>query len=300
MELSDLRIFRTVVQAGGVRRAAAQLHRVQSNVTTRVRQLEEELGVALFLREGKRLRPSPAGMVLLDYAERLLNLAQEAREALNDQAPRGVLRLGAMESTAAVRLPAPLSEYHHRYPDVTLELRTGNPQQLASAVLAGELDAALVTEPLPDAPFEKIPLFEEELVLVAEADHPRIRSARDLKMRTILVFEPGCPHRKRLEDWFARNRHIPERTIEMSSYHALLGCAVAGMGVALMPRSVVDAFPARGRLSVHSLAPPQGRARTVMIWRKETQTAKIRALAETLMASRPRGRATRRRNESRQ
>ncbi len=286
MELSDLRVFRAVVQAGGVRRAAAQLHRVQSNVTTRVRQLEQELGVALFLREGKRLQLSPAGMVLLDYAERLLALAQEAREALHDRAPRGLLRVGAMESTAAVRLPAPLSEYHRRYPDVTLELRTGNPQQLANAVLAGELDAALVTEPVPDAPFKKIALYDEELVLVAEADHPRIKSARDLKMRTILAFEPGCPHRKRLEDWFARNRHMPERTIEMSSYHALLGCAVAGMGVALMPRSVVDAFPERGRLSMHTLASGQGTARTVMIWRKEAQTPKIRALAEILIASR--------------
>src|SRR3954453_171697 len=85
MDLSDLHIFRSVVQAGGVTRAAERLNRVQSNITTRVRQLEAELGVELFMRAGKRLHLTPSGQVLLDYAERLLDLAAEAREALNDQ-----------------------------------------------------------------------------------------------------------------------------------------------------------------------------------------------------------------------
>lgn len=284
MELSDLRIFRTVVSAGGVTRAAAQLHRVQSNVTTRIRQLEEELGVPLFLREGKRLHLSPAGMVLRDYADRLLALAREAQEALHDTTPRGVLHLGAMESTAAVRLPGPLSEYHRRYPAVILELRTGNPQALATAVLAGELEAALVAEPVPDAPFEKAPLFDEELVIVAERAHPRIKSASDLQTRTMLAFEPGCPHRKRLENWFARQREMPERTVEMSSYHALLGCAVAGMGIALMPRSVLSTFPEAKRLSVHSLPPGENTVRTAMIWRKGARSAKVDALVKILTA----------------
>src|ERR1700752_3489296 len=94
MDLADLQIFRSVVHAGGITRATEQLHRVQSNGTTRVRQLEAELGVDLFIREGKRLHPSPAGHLLLDYADRLLDLAQEAREALHDDMPRGLWRLG--------------------------------------------------------------------------------------------------------------------------------------------------------------------------------------------------------------
>jgi DNA-binding transcriptional LysR family regulator len=125
------------------------------------------LGVQLFIRSGKRLHLAPAGQVLLDYADRLLDLAEEARDAVQDAKPRGLYRLGAMESTAAVRLPAPLSEYHRRYPEVALELRTGNPQQLATAILAGELDAALAAEPLPDAPFEKVPVYEEDLTPVS-------------------------------------------------------------------------------------------------------------------------------------
>src|SRR5438874_8610338 len=103
MDLADLHIFRSVVQAGGITRAAEKLNRVQSNVTTRVRQLETELGVELFVREGKRMHLSSAGRLLLDYADRLLDLAEEAREAVHDARPRGLLRLGTGESTAAVR-----------------------------------------------------------------------------------------------------------------------------------------------------------------------------------------------------
>src|SRR5215471_6123738 len=103
MDLTDLHIFRSVVQAGGVTRAAEKLNRVQSNVTTRVRQLESELGVELFVREGKKLHLSSEGKLLLDYADRLLDLAEEAREAVHDAEPRGLLRLGTGESTAAMR-----------------------------------------------------------------------------------------------------------------------------------------------------------------------------------------------------
>jgi len=283
MELSDLRIFRAVVQAGGVTHAARRLHRVQSNITARIKKLEEDLQVDLFLREGKRMQVSPAGRVLLDYAEQLLALADRAREALHETAPRGLLRIGAMESTAAVRLPAPLSAYHARYPDVVIELLSGQPREMVADVLAGELDAALVTEPLNDARLDAVPVFTETLVLVTEAGHPPIRVPHDLRNRTLLAFHPGCPHRERLEAWFGRAGVPVERVVELSSYHAMLGCAVVGMGVALMPRSVLDSYAERGRLGVHPLAPPFHQARTLLVSRKSQPQAKIAALAAILL-----------------
>ena len=122
MDLADLPDFSDSGERRRRHSRGGTLHRVQSNITTRVRQLEEDLGVALFIRAGKRLHLSPTGKVLLEYADRLLDLAQEARVAVRDNTPRGPLRLGAMESTAAIRLPAPLSEFHRRYPDVKLDL----------------------------------------------------------------------------------------------------------------------------------------------------------------------------------
>jgi DNA-binding transcriptional LysR family regulator len=287
MDLSDLKIFCAVVREGGITRAAQRLHRVQSNVTTRIRQLEQDVGIALFVREGKRLHLSPAGQVLLGYAERLLSLAEEARNALQDPRPRGVLRLGAMESTAAVRLPGPVNDYHRLYPDVALELRTGNPPALSKALLAHELDAALVTLPIADALFEKVAVFEEEPVIVAAAGTPAIgKGGNGWFPSTIIAFEHGCPHRKRLEDWYARRHRMPERTVELGSYHAMLGCVAAGMGVALLPRSVLSTFPESRRLRVHRLPPGENRAVTYLIWRKGADSPKVQALRMILTRQR--------------
>ncbi|WP_282609507.1 LysR family transcriptional regulator [Pelagibius sp. Alg239-R121] len=281
MDLSDLKIFTAVVEEGGITRAAERLHRVQSNVTTRIRQLEDELGVPLFIRQGKRLHLAPAGQTLLDYAKRLLLLAEEAREAVHGDVPRGLFRLGSMESTAAVRLPGPLAAYNDLYPKVELELRTGNPTQLASALLSGELDAALMAEPIADAKFESVLAFEEELVIVTAQDHPTIDKP-DAVPRTILVFEHGCPHRRQLERWYAARDETPQRIIELRSYHAMLGCVLAGMGAALLPRSVLGTFPESKRLRIHDLRAGECDLNTLLVWRKDVRSPKVKALADIL------------------
>lgn len=282
MELSDLHVFRTVVTAGGVSRAAEKLHRVQSNVTTRVRKLEEDLGVELFVREGRRLRLSPAGQVLLGYAERLLALAGEAREALNESGPRGTLRLGSMESTAAARLPRPLALLARRHPDLAVELHTGTPRELVPRVIAGELDAAFVAEPVDDERLRSRVAWAEDYVIVAGPNHPPIRVPGDVHGRTLLVFEHGCPHRMRLEAWFAEHNVQVERVIEMGSFHALLGCAVAGMGIALLPKIVLDTFTERRRLSVFPMTGRYRNVRTLLVWRSDAFSARVRALDEVL------------------
>jgi DNA-binding transcriptional LysR family regulator len=291
MDLSDLRIFLAVVREGGITRAAERLNRVQSNVTTRIRQLEEDLEATLFFREGKRLRLAPAGQALLGYAERLLALADEARASVHDPKPRGLFRLGSMESTAAIKLPKALNEYHRLYPEVTLELRIGNPFTLASAILAGQLDAALVAEPIADEPFNKAFAYAEEPVVVSAAGQPA-PGRKGQFPKTMVAFEHGCPYRKRLEDWYAKRGEMPERTVELGSYHAMLGCVVAGMGIALLPRSVLTTFPESKRLTVHRLPPGENRAETVLIWRKGASSPNIQALREILprpQAARARG-----------
>jgi DNA-binding transcriptional LysR family regulator len=284
MDLGDLTIFRAVVHAGGITRAAEKLHRVQSNVTTRVRQLEQDLGVELFIREGKKLHLSPAGRLLLGYADRLIALAQEAREALHESVPRGVLRLGSMESTAAMRLPEPLNLYHHRYPEVTLELRTATIRELCGAVLNGEIDAALVAEPISDAGLDKAVIYDEELAFIAPVEQPPIRSPRDIEPHAVLAFESGCPYRLRLEQWFAQTGEAPPRIVEMTSWHAILGCAAAGMGVAVLPKMVLATFPQRTFLRVHPLPKAFSHAPTVLIWRKDTHAPKVAALRDVLTA----------------
>jgi len=282
MDLAELRIFRAVVQEGGVTRAAERLHRVQSNVTTRIRQLEEKLGTELFIREGKRLRLTSSGQVLLGFADRLLALADEAGAAVLDPRPRGTLRLGAMESTAAVRLPEPLSRFHRLYPDVALELRVNNPEVLTRAMLAGELDAALVAEPVAETQFDHMTAFTEELVIVSAADRGMVEPSPS----SVLVFEHGCPYRKRLEHWCTRRGFTPGRVIELGSYHAMLGCVVAGMGIALLPECVLPTVPETRRLKIHRLPRGEKSSATLLIWRKGTASANVAALRDVLASRR--------------
>ena len=147
MDLDDLHIFRCVVREGGVTRAADRLHRVPSNVTTRIKQFEERLGVSLFRRQGRGLVLTDAGRTLLGHAERLLQMADMAEQEMRSGVVRGVLRLGSLESAAGARLPPVLSAFHARYPDVSIELQTGTTSALLRRLERFEVEAAFVSEP---------------------------------------------------------------------------------------------------------------------------------------------------------
>jgi len=278
MELSDLVIFRAVVEAGGITKAGARLHRVQSNVTARMKKLEDDLGAELFAREGRGLKLAAAGRALLPYAERLLELAEEAREAVRGDGAKGTLRLGAMESTAAVRLPVPLAEFHRRHPEITLDLKTGATQPLIGQVLNGDLDAALVAEPAEDPRLETLPVFVEDLVVAMPTGSTSLVG----KSLTLLAFQQGCSYRRTLEAWVAVQGAIPDRVVEMSSYHAMLGCVAAGMGIALVPASLIALYPGQSSILLKPLEPAIGRVRTLLVWRKSAPQARIQALIEAL------------------
>ena len=183
MDLTDLHIFKTVAEEGGIARAAHKLHRVPSNISTRVRQLEESVGAQLFVREKQRLHLSPSGEHLLGYADRLLRLSAEALGAVSSAAPRGVLRLGALESTAASRLPQVLAAYHKAYPEVRVELITGTNDALTAAVLDRRVEAAFVAEVPSSKELIAQRLFRERLVIISALDHRPIRSAERHRRR---------------------------------------------------------------------------------------------------------------------
>jgi DNA-binding transcriptional LysR family regulator len=243
------------------------------------------LDVALFTREGRRLRLAPAGEQLLPYARQLLTLAEEAHRAVRDNTPRGPLVLGAMDSTAAVRLPTPLSYFVQRYPEVQFTLKSGNPDQLAAGVLAGKLHAALIPRPLAQGPFEFERMFSEELVIVARKDQPPMGRRGQPLPSSVVAFEKGCPHRARLEAWYEAHDCLPSRTVVITSYHSMLGCVSAGMGVALLPRSVLATFAQPEAFSVHTLPAGQRRLEIALVWRRGTLSPNLRALIAALNES---------------
>ena len=283
MDFVALEIFCAVAAEGSVTRAAQRLQRVQSNVTTRVRQLEDAVGCTLFLREGKRMALTPEGQTLLAYAQRLLALAEEARQALQPSQPQGRLRLGAMESTAASRLPGPLARFHGQWPGVALELSTGTSQDLLDRLRAHTLDAVLIAWPPgqpSDPALDAVPVFCEELLLALPADHAPITSAQDVQPGTLAVFESGCTYRRIAQQWLAA-RAQPLQLLELGSYHAILACVAAGSCVGVVPRSVLELARTPPALHLHPLQSVD----TLLVRRAGYRSAALDALQQALLVN---------------
>ncbi|MBG5229846.1 LysR family transcriptional regulator [Pseudomonas aeruginosa] len=270
MDLSSLEIFRAVAHEASVTRAAQQLQRAQSNVTTRIRQLEEDLGVELFLRDGKRMSLTERGSEFLAYAEQLLALADEARQSMHPAEPGGRLRLGSMESTAASRLPALLASYHKACPRVALEVSTGTSRALFDGVRARRLDCALVAAgpgwagALDGSGLRGAPLFREELLMILPAEHPPVHDVAEVRLRTLAGFARGCTYRQLAEDSLG----TPLTVQEVGSYHAILACVAAGACVGVLPRSVLQLL---GTPPLRSL--PLAEVDTWLVWREGYATA---------------------------
>ena len=282
IDLESLQIFKAVVDFGGITKAADQLHRVQSNIPTRVQNLEERLGVKLFQRQNGRLVLSSEGRVLLGYAERLLRLSSEAESALRSGVPRGTLRLGSMESTAAAHLPLILSDYHQNYPEVQIELITGTSGALISKVHRFDIEAAFVAEPFSPEGLESQEAFVEELVLITSQSKTAIKSPKDLKKSTVIAFGTGCTYRRVLEDWLSNFGVIPDCIMEMGSYHAIVACVAAGSGIAIIPRSVLSVVQTGRKVTTVALPTRFARAKTCLVWRKGHESMALNAMREGL------------------
>lgn len=270
MDVSDLRVFEAVARLGGMNRAASELNTVQSNVTTRIRVLEEELGAPLFRRHSRGVSVTEAGARLLPYAVRLQQLVEEARRVFaDDGTPKGTLTVGSLETTAALRLSSHLSAYAAAFPEVDLVLRTGTTCELVKDVLEFRLEGAFVCGPVNHPDLEERPVFREELVILTP---PAIRNLdeqfgkREVK---IIVLRAGCSYRQRLEEILARRGIINARLLEFGTIEAIVGCVAGGIGITLLPRSLVDVTLPSNRVAVHQLPAAEATVETMFIRRRE-------------------------------
>ena len=256
MELTDLLTFSAVARNGGITRAAEELNTVQSNVTQRVKALEAEIGTALFERHSRGMTLTGAGRRLLPYAQRMAVLSREAVLAARDDGePKGPLAIGSMETTAAVRLPALLAEFHRRFPAVRLTLKTATTADLVAAVLDGALDGAFVAGPIEHADLTTTLAFREELVLVSARQFNNLaalRAGTPESGPTALVFRTGCTYRQRLEQVFSDFGWPSAARFELGTLDGMIGCVAAGMGVTLLPRAVVERSDQRKEVNVHT------------------------------------------------
>ncbi|MEA1065024.1 LysR family transcriptional regulator [Apirhabdus apintestini] len=275
MDLVQLEIFNAVADAGSISAAAQKIHRVPSNLTTRLRQLETDLGVALFIREKQRLRLSPAGHNFLLYSRQIIALVEHARAAISGEANMGKLILGALESTAAVRIPTILAEFNQRYSGIQLDLCTGPSGEMFDGVLDGALSAAFVDGPLLHPALEGIPVFDEEMVVIAAKSHPPILNAQNVNGENLYAFRANCSYRRHFERWFQANDAVPGHIHEMESYHGMLACVIAGAGLAMMPRSMLESMPGCQQVSCWPLGAPWQNLTTWLVWRRGEKTPQL-------------------------
>jgi LysR family transcriptional regulator, cell division regulator len=286
VDAGDLRIFEAVARLGAMNRAAAELHTVQSNVTARIRVLEDELGTPLFERHSRGVTLTAAGERLLPYAARMRRLLDDARRAVEDDgAPRGALMLGTLETTAAMRLSPLLATYAGKHPQVDLILRTGTTAELVDGVLAQRLEGAFVCGPVDHRDLDAEVVFREDLVVLTARSARGLVDVLHADDVKIIVLRPGCSYRQRLEAILASRGVVGPRVLEFGTLEAILGCVAAGLGITLLPRSIVAASQHGDQLAIHELPRAEGRVETLFVRRRDAFVST--ALAAFLDCVRP-------------
>lgn len=253
MEIRQLVTFQKVATLLSFTRAAEELSYAQSSVTTQIRALETSLEVELFDRLGGRIRLTPAGERLLQYAEQILELAETARADLaGGDGPAGNLVIGTMESITSYRMPPLLEFVHHRYPKVQLSLRPSLCAETCHALRQGTFDIGfLIEKHTRHQGLETVVLAEEPLVVVAAPDHPLAGqesvSIDDLRKTSILATEAGCAYRSLFEE----ELQGAETTscLEFGTIEAIKRGVVSGLGVSLLPRVTVASELDKGELT---------------------------------------------------
>lgn len=271
MDAIDLRVFEAVARNGSMNRAALELNTVQSNVTARVKALEDELGVSLFQRHARGVNLTPAGRRMLPFSARMLKLLADAAAAARDDGiPNGSLVIGTLETTAAVRLPGVLAQFAQSFPKVRPTIRTGTTCSLIHDVIDCQLEGAFVAGPVEHVELEQTPIFREELVLVTSRSIQGIRDLGQTKDLKTIVFRLGCSYRSRLDHMLTRHGYVVSEPLEYGSLDAIIGCVAAGVGITLLPRAVVAAAARAGQVSIHELAPEYSQVETLFIRRRDS------------------------------
>jgi LysR family transcriptional regulator, cell division regulator len=278
MDLSVLRLMRAVSETGSISRAALELNCVQSNVTARLRRLEEDLGAALFLRTPRGMVPTAAGQILDRYAQRLLTLAEEAKRTVQAMSQgTAALRLGSPETTAAVRLPQVLARFHKEHPAVELTINTDLTEAIIADVLERRIDAGLVVGEVSHPDLVAREVYCEELVLVDDGAS---------KHKTaLLAFRRGCTYRA-LAEQFLRGM-APLQVMEFGTLDGILGCVAAGMGCAVLPRTVVERPQYAGMFRIRALEGRLAHVPTCLLWRKDAPAHAAREALGAMLAAFP-------------
>jgi LysR family transcriptional regulator, low CO2-responsive transcriptional regulator len=251
--LRQMKVFAAVARQLSFTRAARELHLTQPAVSQQIKLLEEEVGMPLFEKIGRKVQLAPAGSELLHYAVQTLELMREASESLAAMRglKRGVLKLAAV-STAKYFAPSLLSAFTPAYPEVTIKFDVGNREEIIKQMADNDTDLVIMGRPPRELDTVAAPFAKHPLVIIASPDHPLAARRRiplkQLSSQQFLIREEGSGTRASMEHVF-RERHVPFRvSMEVSSNETIKQAVMAGMGLSFISAHTVGLELAAGKL----------------------------------------------------
>jgi DNA-binding transcriptional LysR family regulator len=255
VELRHIYTFQAIVKEGSFLKAAEKLMYAQSTITLHIQQLEAELGVKLFIRQGKKVQLTEAGRSLQEQADSLVARAMALQRTMFDlvAGKAGHVRVGVIEPTASTRLPQILAPFCQERPRIRLTVEVGNTATISQRVASGALDLGICSLPEAHLGLDFEPLFAEQLVLLLPEQHPLVAKpaieVQDLAKERLLLTERGCPYRELVEKELQQRGKNPYSGLEIGGSMEMVKRSVQnGLGIALLPRAAVTPLPAQTAL----------------------------------------------------
>ncbi|MFD1775392.1 LysR family transcriptional regulator [Paenibacillus rhizophilus] len=289
MDIGLLKVFMAVAEEGSISKAAQTLNYVQSNVTARVQQLEQELKTPLFYRHSRGITLTSAGQTLMTYTEKILNLLEEAEKAVLDSPiPKGSITIGS-DTTAAIRLPSILSTYRGKFPEVEVHLEIGLTDHLINAVLQYSVNGAFVDGPVEHPDIIQELIINERLGLIIP-ETMDFRGLRTIQDRTLLILNPDCMYRLQLEEWLRDEGFRLAKVMQFGTMEGLLGCVKAGIGYAVLPVSYYNRLNVKDGIRCYPFPERYREVPTVFIRRRDLyMTSAFHKFIEELKEHLPEG-----------
>ncbi len=289
MDFGQVEAFVQVSAHNSFSRAAEVLQLTQPSITARIQSLEREVGEELFERGGRGVRLTDAGHSFLPYAERILQTLVEGRDAIDEvrNVQLGSLRLGSALTISTYVLPHILHAFRGQYDGVDVSIRTGRSEQVLTMLQADEVQVGLVRS-LSHPDVETIPLYDDEIVLIANPEHPFAASGsttvEDAASEPIVLFDRGSSYFGLIHGFFRQAGVVPNVTMELDSLEATKRMVEEGLGVALVPLVTIARELETGMLVRIEIAdaPPLKRPISLIYKRHRKRSRTVQAFIDTL------------------
>lgn len=274
MNTNDLKLFEAVAFHGSFTKAAEAMFTVQSNVTARIKNLEEEFGASLFIRSNRKVELTTAGETLMLYSKKLNHLIDEAKRSIGkNDIVKGQIKIGSLETMMTIKGPELINYLAVKFPYVDLELKSAMRADLINDVLNYKLDAAFVPAPLDISELEQLKIKEEQIVIVAPSNFENLDDLLKKSPQKAIVFDQGCVFRARLESWLVSKGISQYHKTVMNSIEGVINFIESGIGFSVLPQDIVTKFYANRNIKTFPLPPELALMTTILIFRKDVPSS---------------------------